>query len=468
MAVLNVLKRRSRVGQRTRIGLDIGASGIRAVQLTRQAQADGPDGYVVTNAVCGDRPGTAGDRGGGLDSGVDSPNLNPQSLLLEDCLRRANARGKTVAVALAPPDVEFHTLELPAAVFQADGAEEEQIVRFEVERLMTRQAAPVETRHWRLPQTSVPAPNAIGAGAAHEIINATIDVCAQAGLMCFDLDTTATALSRFGALLQSRPPDQVWGVLDVGDRQSRLVLCLEDTPVLVRTAGAGGRAWTQRIADALQLSFKAAEIHKRDHGIALTGRALSLVRDRILAPAVLAPAADAGMRSELASLILGAVRADLNDLASEVKRSYEYVLSCYPGRQAADLVLCGGGSLLHHLPEFLGSALGIPVRRASSYLEGFPDAPEWILPDAPALEPIPETELRPSARAPGAPGFHSARGSLRYRDRDLVESSDPRSAGPTVAPCPPGLPGGCRLRFADGQHAPLEILAVAVGLAMTE
>jgi len=87
-----------------------------------------------------------------------------------------------------------------------------------------------------------------------------------------------------------------------------------------------------------------------------------------------------------------------NDLASEVKRSYEYVLSCYPGRLAADLVLCGGGSLLHHFPEFLGSALGIPVRQASSYLEG--------------------------------------------------ES--------------------CRLRFATERHPPLEVLAVAVGLAISE
>jgi len=140
------------------------------------------------------------------------------------------------------------------------------------------------------------------------------------------------------------------------------VLCLDDTPILVRTAGAGGNAWTQRIADALQVSFKAAEIHKRDHGIALTGRVL--VRESILAPT------DEGARSELASLILGAVRADLNDLAAEVKRSYEYVLSCYPGRQAADLVLCGGGSGLHNFPEFLANALGIPVQRASSYLQG--------------------------------------------------------------------------------------------------
>ena len=418
-----------RLRKRTRIGLDIGASGVRAVQLTRSA-----DGYVVTSAACGGRslsepvlsPGLAGGTGQNEASDARPVSRTTRESCGEEEIHRAarerpkieenwceipishqgvrslifdlrslglrvRFRGKAVAAALSQPDVEFHTLELPAAALRADEVEAAQIVRFEVERLMSNSHAPVETRHWRLPPTGVPAPNAIGAGAAHEIINRTIEVCAEAGLTCTDLDTTATALSRFGAVLQSRPKDQVWGVLDVGDRQARLVLCLDDTPILVRTAGTGGRDWTQRIADALQVSFKAAEIHKRDHGIALTGRAL--VRESSLAPA-----ANEGTRSELASLILGAVRADLNDLASEVKRSYEYVLSCYPGRQAADLVLCGGGSLLRHFPEFLGNALGIPVRRASSYLQG--------------------------------------------------ES--------------------CRLSFAAEQNAPLEVLAVAVGLAISE
>ena len=175
----------------------------------------------------------------------------------------------------------------------------------------------------------------------------------------------------------------------------------------MRTAGAGGRAWTQRIADALQVSFKAAEIHKRDYGIALTGR-------QTRTPA------DEGARSELASLILGALRADLNDLASEVKRSYEYVLSCYPGRQAADLVLCGGGSLLRYFPEFLGNALGIPVRRASSYLQAS---------GLPSGSPIDESLVAPRLKSRG------------------VE---------------------CRLSFASERCAPLEILAVAVGLAISE
>jgi Tfp pilus assembly PilM family ATPase len=357
MVALKALPRR-----RTRIGLDLGAAGVRAVQLTRSA-----DGYRVANAAHGDRPRTAE---------PDSADARPLAGDIAECVRRTSFRGKAVAAALASPDVEFHTLELPAAALHADEGEAAQIVRFEVERLMSGAGGPFETRHWALPETTVAAPSAIGVGAAHAIINRTVEACTEAGFTCADLDTSATALCRFGAVLHTWPHDQVWGVLDVGDRQTRLVLCLDDTPVLVRTTGPGGRAWTQRVADALQLSFKAAEIHKRDHGIALTGR-LSAVKTL----------AEEGARSELASLILGAVRADLNEIAAEIKRSYEYVLSCYPGRCAGDLVLCGGGSALRNLPEFLGKALGIPVRRASTYLDD------------------PSCRLQTGVDRPGAPGL---------------------------------------------------------------
>jgi Tfp pilus assembly PilM family ATPase len=139
---------------------------------------------------------------------------------------------------------------------------------------------------------------------------------------------------------------------------------LGESPVLIRNTGTGGREWTQRIAEALQLSIGAAEIQKRTHGIALTGRpAAADSLQRICMGETADP-----VRNEIGSLLLGALRSDLNDLAAEVKRSYEYALSCYPGRHAGDLVLVGGGAGLRNLPEYLAGVLGITVRKASSYL----------------------------------------------------------------------------------------------------
>ena len=184
----------------------------------------------------------------------------------------------------------------------------------------------------------------------------TVTACAHAGLTCTRIDAAAAALCRFGHRLHQSSPDIVWGLLDLGHCQTRLILCVDDVPVLIRQAGAGGAAWTQRIADALQISAKAAEVQKRDVGIALTGRGLR-------ADAASAPT------TELGSILTGILRSDLHEIAGEVKQSYEYVLSCYPGRQAADLILVGAGAATRNLPEYLTSALGISVHRASAYLE---------------------------------------------------------------------------------------------------
>jgi len=336
-----------KTGQRKRspIGVDIGAAGVRAVQLTRSG-----DEYVVSASVQVDR-----NRG----EAVGEENAGKIARRIADCVSKARFRGRAAVVSLSSPDVEFHALDLPAAVFKSGEENRERIIHSEVERLMSDVGGGVETRHWLLPGSPAgqsPAPSAIGLGARSEVVGRMISSCDGAGLDCRSVEASAIALCRFGAVLRRWGPESTWGVLDVGDRQTRLVLCRDGTPVLVRPTGSGSRAWTQRIAETLNLSPKAAEIHKREYGVAVSGR--NAARDD----------SDA-VRTGLPAILLGALRRDLNDLAAEIKRSYEYILRCFPGQKAGDLVLTGSGSLLGSLPEFLGNALGIPVRRPSTYLE---------------------------------------------------------------------------------------------------
>lgn len=323
---------------RTPIGIDMGAMGVRAAQATLR---DGV--YEVQRAAQSELPWSGkGPEPDGEDAGK----------LLVNCLPKGGFRGRTAAAALSTPDLEYHALDLPAAALKEDAAP---VIRVEVERLSAQTSLAIETRHWILPAPGTPGPNTLAVGASQEAVARMLEVCAQAGLHCTRVEPAATALVRFGLRLARWEAKSVWGVLDLGARQSRLVLCSGETPILVRTTGTGGRSWTQRIADALQLSFKAAEVHKRTHGITLSGR----VQDR--------EKPDGG-RSELSALLLGALRLDLNELAAEVKRSYEYVLGCYPHHQASDLVLVGGGALLRNLAEHLSQGLGIAVNPASEYL----------------------------------------------------------------------------------------------------
>jgi len=326
----------------TPIGIDIGAAGVRAAQA-RFSQGV----YDVLEAAQAEPPSS--------EKAADSE-VGTAGRWLADCLTKGEFRGRFASAALSTPDLEYHALELPAAALREDAAA---VIRIEVERLTARTSAAIETGHWLLPPSSTPGPNTVAIGAPQDAVAEMLDLCAHAGLDCTCVEPAATALARFGVQLSQWDAKSIWGVLDLGARQSRLLLCNAETPILVRTAGTGGRSWTQRIADALQLSFKGAEVQKRNHGIALSGQTR--------------PREDAdGGRSELPALLLGALRLDFNELAAEVKRSYEYVLSCYPQHQAADLVLVGGGALLRNLAAHLSQSLGIPVNPASDYL-GRPD-----------------------------------------------------------------------------------------------
>jgi len=328
----------------TPVGLDLGETAVRGAQLRRTGGE-----FVITRMGQVERPKA---------TGTSRP---PFELDVARLFSASSFKGKSVVAALNPPEVEFHVLELPQAALQG-GADAQQIIHWEIGRLTPGTAGStqqVETRHWLLPARpgNTTTATAIGVCAPVPAVTRLLHLCAECHLHCTCVDTGATALHRLGSLLRSWDPHEIWGVLDLGSRQSRLLLCLADAPILIRHTGGGGQAWTERIAEALHLSPASAEIQKRSHGIA----ALASRESRVdVQPAT---------HDEVAVLLLGALRSELNDMAAEIKRSYEYVLNSYPGRRAGDLVLVGGGAALPNLPEFLSGILGIPVRRFSSYLD---------------------------------------------------------------------------------------------------
>lgn len=317
----------------TPIGADLGSCAVRLVQ----AKSD-RDRFVVERTAQSERT-------------VGTTDADPQSTrkLLRDCQTKTRFHGCAAVAALSTPELAFHALELPRAALQAG---DDGLVRIEVERLTTRSQGDFETRHWVVPTTGSSGPNAIAVEAGHDAITAALEVCTESKLDCVCVEAGAAALVRFASLARPSDPKTIRGVLDLGGRQSRLIVFADDTPLLVRTTGTGGRSWTQRIADALQITLKAAEVHKRSHGICRTGPARGGDDDR----------------SELSAMLLGALRLDLNELAGEVKRSFEYVLGCHPGCRAGDLMLVGGGARLRNLQDFLAQALGIEIAPASEYV----------------------------------------------------------------------------------------------------
>ncbi len=337
------------------IGLDIGQQSLRAAQL----ECKGHFWRVVRVTSWHRRESEAG------------PEI-PEGLCrrIAQTLRQAGYRGRRVVAGLSIPEVELHTLEIPEHGDLKDPAKFADAVQWELERVAGVSSGRSASGYWRLPPSAAARTTAIGVVASATVVDAVGAMARTMGLDCDRVDASACALSRLGAVVHrstSDAPQQVWSVLDVGHRTVRLILAVGETPVLVRQLGNGGERWTQTIAESLGLSVETAEVHKRDHGIACTAQDES-----------------GTSLSEVADMIEDVLRPDIDEIAGEVERSYEYVMRCYPDRQVGGMLLVGGGAALKGLDRYLATRLGIEVYglREAVARAGTPLAADASLPEA--------------------------------------------------------------------------------------
>lgn len=265
---------------------------------------------------------------------------------LAQWLRGIQFHGRRTVIGLSPPDIELHAMELPK-VEKAQPEELRNAARLEIERLMSFDSAEAETDLWPVPPSKVARTSAIGVAARKDNIAELMEICQLAGLDCTNVDATPCALARFGRVVRglSEAASDVWGVLDLGGRRSRLILCVDCVPVLARSFEYGGEAWTRRLAESLGVTERTAERHKCDHGIA------QVLRQR-----------ERGGDTRLGEMIYNVLRSDLDGILEEIERSYQYVLRCYAPRQPGPLLMVGGGAETRNLSALLAGRLGIDVR----------------------------------------------------------------------------------------------------------
>ena len=261
-------------------------------------------------------------------------------------LRKTTFYNRKTVAGLSFPDVELHPMELPQIPNSGGGEQQRQAAHWEIERLMNFDEGSAETDYWLLPESRTMTSTAIGVAAPKNILNEINDLSRLGQLDCIKVDATSCALARFGCLL--RDPDEtdndVWAVLDSGSRMARLIICVGEIPVLARAFHCGGTSWSMKLAASLSVSNDTAEQHKKDHGIAPITRKQ---QDNQETPNI------------LSEMVYNVLRDDLENIISELERSYRYVLNCFPQRQPGPLILTGGGANLKNLDELLSSRLGI-------------------------------------------------------------------------------------------------------------
>jgi len=264
-------------------------------------------------------------------------------------MRHAEYHGRRVACGLSVPEVEVHALDVPSRGELGLPDKFANAVRWEMGRIMSTPSDSASTSFWRLPDCRGSQTTAIGVATHLPQVESAVELVEALGFDCIRVDATACALARLGSVVRrgfASDRRAVWGILDIGHRMSRLVIVLDEVPVLVRTLGRGGDWWTESVAEALGLSIEAAEVHKRDHGIGTDDSEEE--------------------RTEIASMIRGILTSDLQNAAQEIERSYEYAMRCYTERSAGELILVGGGGDLMGLDRYLASHLGVATLRLES------------------------------------------------------------------------------------------------------
>jgi len=179
------------------------------------------------------------------------------------------------------------------------------------------------------------------AAARNEIIQSHLKIMRHAGISPIIIDVNPFALFNVFDHISSKDKEGI-ALLEIGHRNTDLVISEKDSPFLVRNIKLGGHQITQGIRDEFNTSYAEAEKLKKSYGLMEEEGKVS-------------------RESEESVKVDRIIRKSLNNLVNEIARSFEYYTSNREGALVKKIVLSGGGSLLKNIDKFLAEQLGISV-----------------------------------------------------------------------------------------------------------
>lgn len=323
----------------TLIGVDFGTCSLRAIQLRRR----GNHWHVHHWVNLETEPNSA----------EPPPPHSAKDLQL--AFGPGTFSGQRIALALSPPDVNYHLLDVPNAVLKQPPAQLRTALQIELDRQMPWPMTESEVAAWSLkPEATGKAPAMIVA-AHRDTLESRLALLGEQRLECEHADIIPNAMIRLQQAQQTATGHEsskvLWGILDLGFQSCRLYLIHADRPVYARIIRTGGREWTETLAKTLHVNFAIAERYKRVYGIQATDRGLRSMLSGLTRVT----------EDELPSVLYGIMRPIIDEMAREIERSYRFAMGQWAGVQAGPLYLVGGGSRLRGLVDVLSARLGVPV-----------------------------------------------------------------------------------------------------------
>lgn len=302
------------------VGIDIGTSGIKAVQLGLENQRPRlmTYGFIeqANDIVKNDAPASR------------EVVINALKMLLKEAHVTTNR-----AVAALPSFTVFSSIiSLP----MMSRKELNSAVRWEAKKFVPM---PIDelVLDWKLlkdnheakPNTQAPKNlRVLITAAPKNLVRRYIDIFKAAGLQIADLETEALALER--ALIGTDPSPVM--IVDIGAMATDIAVVVDGIPLINRSIDVGGNTMTKSIAQSLNIDQDRAEQFKRDFGIT-SGQAT-------------------------VSQVPKTVEFVISSIVNEIR----FVLNLYRSQGSGPIqriVLSGGSSYLLNLPAYLEKTLSI-------------------------------------------------------------------------------------------------------------
>lgn len=298
-------------------GLDIGRSFIKVARvkvsgkkriLEAASSIQAPEGGIMS------------------ESPVD---LKKLSDAIAKCVDTAKIGLDKCAVSLLESQVVTRLIELPPLTDKELSA----AIKWEAEQYI-----PLPVKDVNLEYQIVSRPETSGldkmqvllVAAPLRVINKYINVVKEAGLATAFLESESFALARS----LSGPQDPVTIIVSMGAVSTELVITNLGSVLFTRSVATGGAALTRAIMAEFNLPHDQAEQYKQAYGIS---------------------------EDKLSGKVAAVLKPILDVLVSEILKAVEFTHSVLNDNQAKRLTVCGGGSYLPGIIQFLAERTSLEV-----------------------------------------------------------------------------------------------------------
>lgn len=300
------------------VGLDIGATSVRATVLTVDSRDGRP---IVTVSGIGAVPLPVGAVVNGL---VTEPAVVVQAL--KKLWTGKGFHCRNVIVGMANPQVVVRPLQIP----NLSAEQRAKALPFQAREII---ALPMDEVILDYVQVGDPDPttglvSGLLIATPRRPVLAAVDAIERAGLTVARVD-----LSSFGALRSIADEHlSVQAVIDVGAHLTSIIIHNHGVPQLVRTLARGGQQLTDALADSLEIDRDEAEQLKRERGLTSRGDAAS-----------------------------DTLNAGIRPLLAEIRSSINYFRAGSGGAPIEGISLTGGGAALPGLAAALSTQNNLPT-----------------------------------------------------------------------------------------------------------